>query len=127
MIQGDEILIVVEGSYGQGHIEQRAQSDDKCIRSSHQAILNDKYMIRDIVVHALRLLYNEHTGQYVYYYIDGSGKEWGVFIREYENRYYQLWTAYRADCGPPFYCGDDKFPTIIGKWICEGFKLISLW
>ena len=42
MIQGDEILIVVEGSYGQGHIEQRAQSDDKCIASSHQAILNDR-------------------------------------------------------------------------------------
>jgi hypothetical protein len=32
MMQGDEVLIVVEGSYGQGHIEQRAQSDDKCIR-----------------------------------------------------------------------------------------------
>jgi hypothetical protein len=126
MIQGDEILIVVEGSYGQGHIEQRAQSDDKCIRSSHQAILNDKYMIRDIVVHAVRLFYNEYNGQYIYYYVDSSHKEWCVFMKKWgKTQFYELRTAYRVDCGPPYTCKGKDYNTVIEKWICEGFKIIS--
>jgi hypothetical protein len=39
----DYVIVIVDGSYGQGHIVARAQSgQDPCIRSSHQAILNDK-------------------------------------------------------------------------------------
>ncbi|MBU7046477.1 MAG: hypothetical protein HXS54_08575, partial [Theionarchaea archaeon] len=129
-IEGDQITIVVEGSYGQAHIPQRAESTNPCIASSHQAILNDKYMIQEIVTNAVKLLYNEDAGQYVYYFIDDSGKEWGVFIRKWgETKYYELRTAYRADCGPPFKCdvNGKNYDTIIDKWICEGFKLISLW
>jgi len=50
------------------------------------------------------------------------GKEWVVFIEEYENKYYQLITAYRADC-PPFKCGKDNkdYDSIFDKWICEGW------
>ncbi len=130
-IEGDEIIIVVEGSYGQGHITDRAKSSNPCVASSHQAILDDKYKIQEIVVHALKLLYDENSGQYVYYYVDNMGKEWAVFIEEYENRYYQLITAYRADCSP-FTCIDKdgtkhEYFKIIEKWLCEGFKLISLW
>jgi hypothetical protein len=128
-IEGEEVIIIVEGSYGQAHITERAESKDPCIASSHQAILDTKYMIQDIVVYALKLLYNEDSGQYIYYYIDDSGKEWGVFIRKYKDKYYELRTAYRVDCGPPFKCGVDgkNYNTIIDKWICEGFRLISLW
>jgi hypothetical protein len=130
MIQGDEILIVVEGSYGQGHIEQRAQSKKECIASSHQAILNDKYMIRDIVVHALRLFHNEYNGQYIFYYVDSAHKEWCVFVKKWgKTQFYELRTAYRMDCPPPYMCENTGkgYDTIIEKWICEGFKLISLW
>jgi hypothetical protein len=130
-IEGDEIIIVVEGSYGQGHIEKRAQSHKECTASSHQAILDDKYMIQKIIVHAAQLLLNPHTGQYVYYYVDDLGMEWAVFVEEYENDYYQLITAYRADCSPHI-CIDinnekHEFQRIIKKWLCEGFKLVSLW
>lgn len=127
-IEGDEVIIVVEGSYGQGHIAERAQSKNKCIASSHQAILDDKYMIQKIIVHALNLLYNGNSGQYVYYYVDSLGKEWAVFVEEYENDYYQLITAYRADCAP-FRCRKDNkdYNSIFEKWLCEGFKLVSLW
>ena len=84
------------------------------------------------MVYALKLLYNEDSGRYVYYYIDASGKEWGVFIRKYKDEYYELRTAYRADCGPPFECIDEngirhEYSNILGKWLCEGFKLISMW
>lgn len=128
-IEGDEIVIIVEGSYGQGHIAERAESgEDPCIRSSHQAILDDKYMIQDIVMNALKLFRNEGTGQYIYYYVDNAGKEWAVFIRKYAGKkFYELRTAYRVDCKPPYKCGGEEFETIIEKWICEGFKLISLW
>ncbi len=127
-IEGKEVIIVVEGSYGQGHIAERAQSKDKCIAGSHQAILDDKYMIQKIIVHALNLLYNGNNGQYVYYYVDSLGKEWAVFVEEYENDYYQLITAYRADCAP-FRCRKDNedYNSIFKKWLCEGFKLVSLW
>jgi hypothetical protein len=59
--------------------------------------------------------------------MDSSGKEWGVFIKEYKNKYYELRTAYRVDCGPPFRCKDREFNSILDKWICEGSKVISLW
>ncbi|MBU7048458.1 MAG: hypothetical protein HXS54_18655 [Theionarchaea archaeon] len=127
-IEGDQIIIVVEGSYGQAHIPQRAESDDECTASSHQAILDDKYMIQEIVTNALKLLYNKYSGRYIYYFIDDSGKEWGVFIRKWgETKYYELRTAYRADCGPPFTCKDREFGSILGKWLCEGFEVISPW
>jgi len=123
------VIIIVEGSYGQRHITERAESDENpCIRSNHQAILDDKYMIQEIVMNASKLLYNEGTGQYIYYYVDDTGKEWAVFIREYaKNKFYELRTAYRVDCKPPYKCGGKDFNTVIKKWICEGFQLISLW
>ncbi len=132
-IEGDQVIIIVEGSYGQGHIAERAESGkDPCIRSSHQAILDDKYMIQEIVMHPEKLFYNKNTGQYIYYYVANAGKEWAVFIEEYENKYYELITAYKVDCGPPYKCRDKsgeihEFETIIKKWICEGFILISPW
>jgi hypothetical protein len=129
-IEGDQILIVVEGSYGQGHIPQRAKSKDECIASSHQAILDDKYMVQEIVVNALKLFYNQGTGQYIYYYLDDDGKEWAAFIKKWgKTKFYELRTAYRVDCPPPYECKTtgEKFSTIIDKWFCEGFKLINLW
>ena len=104
-IEGDQVIIIVEGSYGQGHIAERAESDeDPCIRSSHQAILDDKYMIQETVMNASKLLYNEGTGQYIYYFVDDTGKEWAVFIKKFGNtEYYELRTAYRVDCPPPLY------------------------
>ena len=83
-------------------------------------------MIQEIVTHALKLLYNRDNGQYIYYYIDSSGKEWGVFIKEYKNKYYVLRTAYRADC-LPYKCKNKEFNTVLEKWLCEGFVVISLW
>ena len=130
-IEGDEVIIIVEGSYGQGHITERAESGkDPCIRSSHQAILDDKYMIQDIIMHAHELLYNPSSGQYVFYFKQFLGDklvEWAVFVEEYENDYYQLITAYKADC-KPFMCGGKKYKTILEKWIeCEEFELVSFW
>jgi hypothetical protein len=128
-IEGDEVIVIVEGSYGQGHIEERAEWNNKCIASSHQAILDDKYMIRNIIKWGSKLFYNQNSGQYIFYYVDEIGKEWCVFVEEYENDYYQLITAYRVDCPSPYRCRTDgnDYPTIIEKWICEGFKLISFW
>ncbi|KYK37679.1 MAG: hypothetical protein AYK18_18250 [Theionarchaea archaeon DG-70] len=126
-IEGKQVTIIVEGSYGQGHIAERAESGkDPCIRSSHQAILDDKYMTQKIVMHASKLLLNPNNGQYVYYFVDDAGKEWAVFIEEYENKYYQLITAYRADCAP-FRCRKDNkdYSSILEKWLCEGFIQIS--
>jgi hypothetical protein len=118
----------VEGSYGQAHIPERAKSEDECTASSHQAVLDNKYMIQEIVTNAFKLLYNKYSGQYIYYFIDESGKEWGVFIRKWgETKYYELRTAYRADCGPPFTCKDREFGSILDKWLCEGFEIISPW
>ncbi len=130
-IEGDQVIIIVEGSYGQGHIPDRAESKDECIASSHQAILDDKYMIQKIVKNATKLFFNPNNGQYVYYFVDSAGKEWAVFVEEYENKYYELKTAYRADCAP-FVCKDKngiihEYYQIIEKWLCEGFQLISLW
>jgi len=86
-IEGKQVIIIVEGSYGQGHIAEQAESDENpCIRSSHQAILDDKYMTQDIVKYALKLFYNEGTGQYIYYYVDDAGKEWAVFIKKYAKK-----------------------------------------
>ena len=73
----------MEGSYGQTHIPKRAKSKEPCEASSHQAVLDNEYLIQDIVVYALKLYYNQYTGQYIYYYVDDFGKEWVVFI-EYE-------------------------------------------
>jgi len=79
--------------------------NEKCINGSHQAILDDKYMIRKIVKNATKLLLDPNNGQYVYYFVDDLGKEWTVFVEEHENKYYQLRTAYMADCFP-FVCKD---------------------
>ncbi len=129
-IEGEEITIIVEGSYGQGHITKRAQSDkDPCIRNSHDAILKNPFKIADIVWNAQRLFYNPTTGQYIYYLVDNEGKQWAVFIRKYGNTgLYELRTAYRVDCPLPYICDTtgEPFDTIIEKWICEGFNLINL-
>jgi len=90
------------------------------------------FPIQKIVMHAEKLFYNKNTGQYIYYYVNNAGKEWCIFIEEYENKYYELITAYRVDCGPPYKCRDrngkvHEFETIIKKWLCEGFILISPW
>jgi hypothetical protein len=59
--------------------------------------------------------------------VDEIGKEWCVFVEEYENDYYQLITAYRADC-KPFKCGGKEYNTLLEKWIkYENFKLVSFW
>ncbi|MGD2249796.1 MAG: hypothetical protein PVF58_15415 [Candidatus Methanofastidiosia archaeon] len=128
-IEGEEIIVIVDGSYGQKHIKKRSQSDEPCIQSSHKAILNDKYMIKTIVEKAQKLFYNKEFGQWIYYYVDARGKEWTVFIRKYGNEnFYELRTAYRVDCPPPYECKPtgEEFTTIIGKWLCEGFKLINI-
>ncbi|MBU7023601.1 MAG: hypothetical protein HXS40_05485, partial [Theionarchaea archaeon] len=126
-IEGKQVIIVVEGSYGQAHIPERAKSEDECEASSHQAILDDKQMIQEIIERPLKLFHNAGMGQYIYYYIDDAGKEWAVFIRKYYKEFYELRTAYRVDCRPPYICNTakDKYSTIVGKWLCEGFKLIS--
>ncbi|MGC1120424.1 MAG: hypothetical protein WBA22_04960 [Candidatus Methanofastidiosia archaeon] len=128
-IEGKQIVVVVEGSYGQAHIPQRAKSKTKCVASSHQAILNDKHMIQEIIERASKLFYNANSGRYIYYYVDDAGKEWAVFIEKYYKDLYQLITAYRVDCRPPYECREDgkDYSTIIGKWLCEKFKQISLY
>jgi hypothetical protein len=127
-IRGEQVIIVVEGSYGQAHIPDKAKSEDKCEASSHQAILDDKYMIQKIIERAPKLFYNARLERYIYYFVDSAGKEWAVFIELYENKYYQLITAYRVDCPPPYKCGKkNEYPTIIEKWDCEGFVPISPW
>ena len=128
-IDGKQVIIVVEGSYGQAHIQDRAQSKTKCVASSHQAILDDKHMVREIIERALKLFYNAATGRYIYYYVDEAGGEWAVFIEKYYKDYYQLITAYRVDCDPPYECRKDKSKklTIIDKWLCEQFVQISIY
>jgi hypothetical protein len=127
-IEGEEVIIIVEGSYGQAHITERAQSKDECTASSHQAILDDKYMIQEIVTYASKLFYHKDVRQYLYYYTDNVGKEWIVIVREYKNRYYQLITAYRVDCLGPYECGEKPpVQTYIDKLLCDGFRLINLW
>jgi hypothetical protein len=119
----------VEGSYGQAHIPQEAKSEDKCVASSHQATLDNKYMIQEIIERPLKLFYNADTGQYIYYYVDDAGKEWAVFIRKYWKEFYELRTTYRVDCEPPYKCrkdGSDQL-TIISKWLCEEFVQISIY
>jgi hypothetical protein len=128
-IEGKQVIIVVEGSHGQAHIPQRAQSKTECVASSHQAILDDKHMIQEIIERALKLFYNADTGRYIYYYVDDAGEEWVVFIGNYKKDLYELRTAYRVDCPPPYKCKpkNKEFLTIIEKWFCEGFKLISIY
>jgi hypothetical protein len=119
----------VEGSHGQAHIPDKARSTKECVASSHQAILDDKYMIQEIIERALKLFYNANTGRYIYYYVDDAGEEWAVFIRNYQKDLYKLRTAYRVDCPPPYKCrkdGSDHL-TIIGKWLCEEFVQISIY
>jgi hypothetical protein len=128
-IDGKQVIIVVEGSHGQAHIPERAQSTKECVASSHQAILDNKYMIQEIIERALKLFYNANTGRYIYYYVDDAGEEWAVFIRNYQKDLYELRTAYRVDCPPPYKCrkdGSDHL-TIIGKWLCEEFVQISIY
>lgn len=128
-IEGDQVIIIVEGSYGQAHIPDRAKSNKKCVASSHQAILDDKHMIQEIIERASKLFYKASTGRYIYYYIDDTGKEWAVFIRNLKKDLYELRTAYRVDCYK-HYCKEDKeyYTSIIDKWLtCEKFILISIY
>jgi hypothetical protein len=122
----DYVIMIVDGSYGQGHITERSQSSEKCIKSSHRAILDNPYQITKIIYNAKKIFYNSTTGQYIYYYIE-KGKEWVVFTRKYRNtEFYELRTAYRADCPGPYKCiiNGIYYNTLIDKWICEGFILI---
>jgi hypothetical protein len=133
-IRGDKITIIIDGSFGQGHIEARAQSEqDPCIRSSHQAILNDKYMISRIANSPNKIFYHLEANEYLFYFIDEMKKEWAVFIREYKNTgIFELRTAFRIDCPSPHICINKEgriyeYDTIIEKWICQGFIEILNW
>lgn len=130
-IEGKEVIIIVDGSYGQGHIQKKAQSSEEpCTRSSHQAIIDDKYMIGDIVRNAEKLLYHPGANQYLYYY-KSFLNEWAVIIEEWGSYgIYELITAFRADCPLPEECkkGDDMVPvhSYLDVLDCQGFKLISI-
>ncbi len=102
--EGEEIVIIVDGSYGQGHIQDQAKSDDKCVRSSHEAITNDPYKIKKIVEKAEKLLYNQYTGRYLYYFTNWAG-EWVVVIEEFGGYgIFELITSFRVDCPLPEKC-----------------------
>ncbi len=130
-IEGEKIIIIVEGSYGQGHIIKQAKKDG-CTGSSHDAILKNPYLIGDIVNNALRLFYYSDLGQYLYYFMDAEGKEWVVIIRKYgSTKNYELVTAYRVDCTLPEECKPkDGDPIPVRSYLdvlkCEGWDLISL-
>lgn len=129
--EGEEIIIIVDGSYGQGHIQDRAKSDDECVRSGHEAITNDPYKIKKIVEKAEKLLYNIYTGRHLYYFTNWTG-EWVVVIEELgDHGIFQLVTSFRADC--PL---SEECMTPAGKIIpvnsyldeleCQGYVPISM-
>ncbi|MGC1121959.1 MAG: hypothetical protein WBA22_12790, partial [Candidatus Methanofastidiosia archaeon] len=132
-IRGNRIVIVVEGSYGQGHIIQRSQDEDQdpCIRTSHQAVLDNPYKINEVVKKAQKLLYQPTSGKYAFIFKPFLRKEWVVIIREYSpgTAIYELVTAFRADCGPPYLLKQGD--TVIGEFqkyyelmLAQGYKLI---
>jgi hypothetical protein len=88
-------------------------------------------MIQEIVSRALKLLFYPGANQYLYYYVDSGGEEWVAIAVEYDSGYYELRTAYRADC-TPYECEDStgetyEVDTYLDQLICEGFRLVSLW
>jgi hypothetical protein len=130
-IRGNRVVIVVEGSYGQGHITKRSQDEDPCIRSSHQAILDNPYKINKVVKKAQKLLYQPTSGKYGFVFKPLLRREWVVIIREYSpgTAIYELVTAFRADCGPPYLLKDGE--KVIGEFqkyyelmLAQEYKLI---
>jgi hypothetical protein len=130
-ISGEEIIIVVDGSYGQGHITKKAEKGrDECTRSSHQAIVDDPYKIKKIVENAEKLLYHPGASQYLYYYRSLS-KEWVVIIRKIGNTgIYELRTAYRVDCPLPEECKKGNKTIKVNSYLdileCQGFELVNI-
>jgi hypothetical protein len=102
---------------------------DQSTEKEEDSTFAKKYMIQEIIERALKLFYNANTGRYIYYYVDDAGEEWAVFIRNYKKDLYELRTAYRVDCEPPYKCEVDKedYFTIIDKWLCEKFVQISIY
>ena len=132
-INGNEIIIVVDGSYGQGHIIKEAESGKKpCIRSSHQAIVDDPYKIKEIVIDARKLFYHQGANQYLYYFRT-TLKEWVVIIEEWGGYgIYELITAYRLDCKLPEECKDldgnlIKVLSYLDVLRCQRCVEISIW
>jgi hypothetical protein len=130
-IEGEEIIIIVDGSYGQGHIQERAQSDDPCVRSSHEAITNEPYKIKDIIVQAKKLLYNVHTNRYLYYFTNWAG-EWVVVIEELRNYgIFELITSFRVDCPLPEKCTKQNGQIIpVNSYLdvldCQGYVPVNI-
>jgi hypothetical protein len=131
-IRGNRVVIVVQGSYGQGHIQRRSKDKKPCIRTSHQAILDDPYRINKIVKKAQVLLYHSEVNEYAFYFKDWLGKEWVVIAREYSpgSGIYELRTAFRADCGPKFQLEEggvviDEFDTYYELMIAQKFVPVS--
>jgi hypothetical protein len=135
-INDEYALVIVRGSYGEGHINARAQDSDGCEHTSHQAIVDDPYQIKDIIKKAQQVYSNESRTQFFYSFIDNTGKEWVAVTRIYTNisfpglPLYELRSAYRVDCGP-FRCVVDgewnEFNRVYEKWNhCEKFILIFI-
>jgi hypothetical protein len=131
-IEGEEIIIIVDGSYGQGHITEKAEKGrDECTRSSHQAIVDDPYKIKDIIVQAKKLLYNVHTNRYLYYFTNWAG-EWVVVIEELGNYgIFELITSFRVDCPLPDECTTPYGKTIsISSYLdeleCQGYIPVNI-
>jgi hypothetical protein len=130
-IRGNRVVIVVEGSYGQGHIIKKSQNKEPCIKSSHQAVLDNPYKINEVVKKAQKLLYQPTSGKYGFVFKPFLRKEWVVIIREYSpgTAIYELVTAFRADCGPPYLL--EQGGIVIGEFqkyyelmLAQGYKLI---
>jgi hypothetical protein len=61
------------------------------------------------------LLYQPSSGKYAFYLKPFLRKEWVVIVREYNpgTAIYELVTAFKADCSPPYKIKnvEDDFPT----------------
>lgn len=106
------------------HIQERAQSEDKCERWSHQAIIDDPWRIRFTIEHAMRVYVGTFKSRYFYYVTDGK-HEWAAVVEKMGEKTGRVVTAYRIDCAPPYECGGKFYMTWLEKWEkCENFTLV---
>ncbi|MBU7017678.1 MAG: hypothetical protein HXS44_09225 [Theionarchaea archaeon] len=111
---------------------KEAESGKKpCIRSSHQAIVDDPYKIKEIVKNSEKLLYHPGANQYLYYFRT-TLNEWVVIIEEWGGYgIFELITAYRVDCPYSKWCkkGDEiiEVHSYYDILICQGFISVSIW
>jgi len=75
-------IVIVDGSYGQGHIIERAENSDGCEKTSHQTIIDNPHQIGKIIYNAERLYINPRTGQYFYYFVDELGNKWVAVVKK---------------------------------------------